>query len=583
MKFKPAPYLLVFVMFFTLNTQIAGANPISSAGNITADTITTTIIYPLFEENGTLKTLLGGFKKDEKDGKLKKDMEWIPDMGKVTINDEYIEVRFVFSQKAIDFFNSKIKNTNERMPIGIEIDINPSGNNFLSPIGRVERGQDTPITADIIKDTTASDRFPGYGAIIREPQKLKANKIYSIKFYPKVGEKVVLADGGVIHLTLQASVDVKELGKIKGSASKSKNFSNFLETLKLLVGINNDYSWRYFLVKNNGFSTITLKQGNTICWYNTYSDDPGCKEKKDGEMFKIKEIEAVKKQEVGVNSVHPIQNTTTITSSTFTSKKYPDLIVTNVWISGADGSEKSSFKTNEVLKMKAQFKNNGDANPKEDMNIAFYLSKGEKKDQKGGWKKIGTDSIKKENLKTGETHSENESINISKEITEHGKYNIIACIDPIEEKDKSNNCSKEAMFEVISEPKPTPVVVITKPDLVITAIGISGGKSSVKKGKSFSPAMTIKNIGNADLSQAIRSAYYLKGPETGNVWRYLDDDGTDAKELTINKEVREEIKKGIKIDKKGSYYLKACADHTNTANESNEQNNCSESGAFSVN
>lgn len=562
------------------------------------------ILLPVFENNGTANTLNGYLVRE--DGKEYQAMDWIPDKGRVTVTEDYMEVTFKFSQKALDFFNQRMKGSDERMPIALEIDLTPDKKNALASLGRVEQTGNIPGETAIVTDTTTLDAIPGYGLIIREPQRLKAGEIYSVRFYPPSGQPMILKSDANVRLTYQVSVETGKLTALLSTLSvtqlQAAELTGIAELLRIHYRDANKDAWKYLLAKSNGFNPIGLKSGASICWYKVYSDDPGCAKGGTTNQFLFSENSS--------SSLKRVTDTVTRASTLRLEalsplpaspggvlnipeppKLKPDLKVNKIWLTDeSEKNTKTSFLRTEKLKMKAQFANTGDANPKKDMEVHFYLSKGLKEDSHGDWKRVGTDNIKKENLKVGDTHTETEGLELWDDVPGVGTYNIVACIDhpndsnnnggDIDEKSESNNCSNEAVFEV-TEPPPV-VEVPKKPDLVITSIG-TGGNSSVKKGNSFSPALRVVNIGTANLAQNIRSAYYLKGPSTGNVWAYIDSDESTTSNLKAGSGVNEEIKKGIKINTKGTYTLKACADYTSLADELDENNNCAESSAFAVN
>lgn len=158
--------------------------------------------------------------------------------------------------------------------------------------------------------------------------------------------------------------------------------------------------------------------------------------------------------------------------------------------------------------------------------------------------------------------------------TSPGTYALKVCADyqnALFETDEGNNCSMTT-FEV--QPP--------RPDFVITAVGPAGGNSSFKAGTRIYPAMYIKNIGNANPTGSIRSAYYYSGPATGGAWAYITDDGTEAGQLCVGCQYREQYDGGMKISVRGTYYFKGCADYLGWQVESNEANNCTVSGPITI-
>lgn len=155
-----------------------------------------------------------------------------------------------------------------------------------------------------------------------------------------------------------------------------------------------------------------------------------------------------------------------------------------------------------------------------------------------------------------------------------GTYTLFGCADvgnAIAETNETNNCLS-ATFQVVPP----------RPDFIITAVGPAGGKMSFSKGSKIYPAMYIKNVGNANSPSRIQSSYFYQGPETGNVWRYITGDNTEASELCAGCQMREQYDSGMRINTRGTYFFKGCADVNNAVAESDEANNCTVSAAVTI-
>lgn len=158
--------------------------------------------------------------------------------------------------------------------------------------------------------------------------------------------------------------------------------------------------------------------------------------------------------------------------------------------------------------------------------------------------------------------------------TSPGLYALKACADyqnALAEVDEMNNCSL-VTFEV--QPP--------RPDFIVTAVGPAGGNYSIKAGSRFYPAMYIKNIGNANPTSGIRGKYEYSGPATNYQWVYITDDGTDAGQLCVGCQYREQYDGGMKIYTRGTYSLRGCADYLGWQTESNEANNCTVSASITI-
>jgi hypothetical protein len=383
----------------------------------------------------------------------------------------------------------------------------------------------------------------------------------------------------------------------------------------------------------------------------------------------------------------------------------PDFITTEVKLTTPWGLETYRYGQPEKMQMHARFENIGDGECSGTIIVHFYLSRGHKEDAHSAWKRVGTDEIQCENLRSGQTHSEEEGLELWRDIPEPGVWNIVACADhPRDdhneggdhpEEHESNNCSSEAVFEVTADGQVvnqanidfvahslhwrqapayagdlvrlggylrnqgihTPLVGIRssysvecpgtgrvyltddgtekedlvpgadaweetlspvtvpnatgnctayfcadyqgavsegdesnncttlsftlqprpKPNFTITAFGLAGGKTSIKKGDKAHPAFRATNNG-ASCSGAFRSTYFYRYDWTG--WMYLTDDHSDP--LCPGQDVREEYDKGVKMTSKGNAYFRVCVDDPNQNDESNETDNCVETGAVRV-
>ncbi|MFA5353231.1 MAG: CARDB domain-containing protein [Thermodesulfovibrionales bacterium] len=265
-------------------------------------------------------------------------------------------------------------------------------------------------------------------------------------------------------------------------------------------------------------------------------------------------------------------------------KSLPDFIVNRVWLTTPWGKITYRYGKPEIMKMRAQFKNIGKGSCSGDIEVHFYLSKGYKEDAHTKWKRVGTDNIKCENFGPGETHTEEEGIELSRDIPEPGIWNIVACADHIKddhnnggahpEKYESNNCSTEAVFKVTANGQV--VNVAPKPDFIVSSLSLTNTPVPVPAGGLYGARMAIRNIGQGNSPSGIRSQYALKGPGTPNAdWKEIDGDDSDADELTPGRDQWEEIGNLAKAQEvPGNYTLRACADYNNAVAEESEDNNC---------
>lgn len=271
----------------------------------------------------------------------------------------------------------------------------------------------------------------------------------------------------------------------------------------------------------------------------------------------------------------------------------PDFVTESIKIFGSD---RYAYLQTETFQVEHTTCNEGDADwagNRDDMYVMLLLSEGAEEDSHSDWQNIGMQQIKKGNIDVGECKKEYFTVNLA--TLNHGlplapgKYNLVGCPDRKEAKDnedgevpekhKSNNCSTELVFDVLLDPNYT----VQKPDLIITYIGMGDyNDTSIRKGNTKYPTLRIKNQGPGPVGALTRQRYYLYGPATGNVWREIDGDDTEASLLCTGCETTEQILKGYAINKTGIHYLKACADPDNRQPETDEGNNCKVSDPITV-
>jgi hypothetical protein len=259
----------------------------------------------------------------------------------------------------------------------------------------------------------------------------------------------------------------------------------------------------------------------------------------------------------------------------------PDFVTTKVWLTTPWQTETYRYGQPETMKMHAQFENIGDGGCSGTIEIHFYLSKGYKEDPHTEWKRVGTDIVQCDNLKPGMTHSEEEGIELWRDIPEPGIWNITAYIDHTQddhneggahpEKHESNNGSTEAVFEVTADGaivNPDPRFV----DFTSSSLQFLGSIPSYAGDPARLGAWII-NQGNVAPSTGIRSSYSVECPGTGRI--FLTDDGTDASELGPGMSAWEETLTPVYLPNvSGNCTAYFCPDYQGAVSESNEGNNC---------
>lgn len=240
-----------------------------------------------------------------------------------------------------------------------------------------------------------------------------------------------------------------------------------------------------------------------------------------------------------------------------------DFIVTRMWLETAGGTEQYAFDVGQEIKMKAQFKNVGDADSPHDIEVRFYRSKGYKEDDHSDWVHVGTDQIQDSNMDINETQTETEGITTP---NEPGKvFNIVACADTqnqVSEKHESNNCSTEAVFKVNGTF-----------DFIITSAVLGGGKTNLLVNEVFSVDTVSQNIQN-DVPRDIRIGYYILGEQLGLGSVLIGTDNIKEENFTSGAIKYETLSSVFAPKMEGTYTITACVDYDNRVDESNEGNNC---------
>ncbi|KKT87745.1 MAG: hypothetical protein UW87_C0025G0019, partial [Candidatus Moranbacteria bacterium GW2011_GWC2_45_10] len=180
------------------------------------------------------------------------------------------------------------------------------------------------------------------------------------------------------------------------------------------------------------------------------------------------------------------------------------------------------------------------------------------------------------NLEPGETHTETEGIELWLDVDGPGIYNIVACADRIAdsgnqggniaEEHESNNCSTEAVFEVVANQVNFPTYDFITHSFQFLQTPYYAGDQARFGGY-------VKNQGNSTSPTGIRSNYKVQCPGTSLI--QLADDGTDAAELTPGASIWEETLSSVTMPNvSGSCTAYFCADYQGAVSETDETNNC---------
>lgn len=253
----------------------------------------------------------------------------------------------------------------------------------------------------------------------------------------------------------------------------------------------------------------------------------------------------------------------------------PDFIVNKVWLTTVGGTEQYTYNITDEVKMNAELKNIGDDDIPSNSYVytRFYLSKGYKEDSHNEWVRVGTDQTLGSNLDPGETHSEQEGLNLwNQDIVQPGKvYNVVVCTDRTAdqnngsgdwvEKHESNNCSTEAVFTVNGSY-----------NFRITSLALGGGKTSLNIGETFGVDATAYNAGD-DAPRDTRVGYFFSGGEIQGEL-LIGTDAIKEENFTAGVSKAETLSSVVAPTVAGVYTLTACTDYDDRVQETNESDNC---------
>lgn len=537
----------------------------------------------LFEESGIGNQLL-----DSSQGH-----QWLPEKGRVTIGGNFILVQFKLDTTAVNFFKTKFVGSNTRLPIGLEIDISPLNNDVFRKAGSVI-GLNLPNDAEIFLDTSAFDAHPGYGAVIRNPHKLQAGVSYAVIFHtegapwydPGQGDSLVKADGDV-RLMFQVSIDKPKANSMIAAYDAGDHQLN---------GFSSDGGgggFSYFVTASDGFDPMNLPSQNRICWYAKLGNDIGCS---GGNPLNQPLAETVITANGAVPQGSVSSGDAILQSGTVAIpgqgpggypaltdepvQEPPDFVTKRSWLETPWGVETYKYGRTETVKMKGQFKNEGSGpclstDATQTIIVHAYLSNGYKEDAHSDWKRVGTDEIQCANMQPGDTHTETEGIELWRDVPGPGIYNIVWCIDhPLDdhnnggdhrEKHESNNCSTEAVFEVVEG-------TVNVPNTDLITFGLTVIQAPVYAGDPIRLGAWVKNQGAVNAIVDIRSSYTVScngGPTT-----MLTDDGTMATTLVAGASAWEEILTPVLMPNVvGTCTLTFTADYLGAQPETDETNN----------
>ena len=210
----------------------------------------------------------------------------------------------------------------------------------------------------------------------------------------------------------------------------------------------------------------------------------------------------------------------------------------------------------------------------------FFLSQGYKEDRHSDWVPIGKERIKKGHLNVGEEKKERITLSLydyflDGYIRPHQVYNIVACADRnkqrhngdghVPEEHKSNNCSTEAVFEVIDTQAPPENSSL---NLVLNDAYLKGGATQAYPGERLLIKARVTKTPHRNVTSDPRIDYYLDN-------QFLEEDSIPSGVFNLSNENWEECYFTVS-DSIGYHTLSVCVDPHNQISETNENDNCLE-------
>ena len=258
----------------------------------------------------------------------------------------------------------------------------------------------------------------------------------------------------------------------------------------------------------------------------------------------------------------------------------PDFITSRVWLTTPWGLETYRYGWHERIQMHAQFENTGEGTCTGTIEVHFYLSKGYREDSHTDWRRVGTDFIQCDNLKPGQTHSEEEGLDVWVEIPEPGIWNVVAYVDHLQddhngggafaEKHKSNNGSTAAVFEVTGDGSavnvPPPPPPPPQPNLVPHDLR----SADVYQGD---PATVWYWIGNRGMANAPETFSSVEVFSNGAWMALIPPNRVRPEHATIGYDHGETVVTSPITLSPGIYPIRLTADVSNFAQESDEGDN----------
>lgn len=233
----------------------------------------------------------------------------------------------------------------------------------------------------------------------------------------------------------------------------------------------------------------------------------------------------------------------------------PDLVIIELSLEDASHNPISTLHINTSARCRMRIKNQGNASAGA-FRTSCYISDGLKTDNNP--QDMGGETT--QSLSAGSTQTEHEDFTLEYP----GWYNMMACADSahdVAESNENNQCMREVAFEVVSSP-----------NLTLTAIATTTGKTVFDPGEAFSVNVTAANTGE-NFGKSIYVGWYMTGGSYGTNEVFLTSDRIKRENLKGGMTKVENLDTAYAPTVPGSYTLIARIDYNGRVAETDESDN----------
>nr|VFK14589.1 MAG: Serine protease, subtilase family [Candidatus Kentron sp. LPFa]VFK30136.1 MAG: Serine protease, subtilase family [Candidatus Kentron sp. LPFa] len=242
-------------------------------------------------------------------------------------------------------------------------------------------------------------------------------------------------------------------------------------------------------------------------------------------------------------------NNTRVAGSINIARADPDLIVSSL------GTDKTSYKTGERIRITSTTRNAGDASAGSSYT-RFYLSRDNSWSSSDTY--IGSDYVW--SLGAGSSSTDTMTRTLSSSLS--GSYYLIAKADGYGWRTESNESNNTRVLGPID-------IARADPDLIVSSL--STDKTSYKTGERIRITSTTRNAGNASAGSSYTRFYLSRDNSLGSSDTYIGYDYVSS--LGAGSSSTDTMTRTLSSSLSGRYYLIAKADGYGWRTESNESNN----------